>query len=155
MAKFTGIVTISSGNTKTGYLIAAVKHKYSTRHAEDRASIQCERQAVRMIDVTESDSLLDISMLTPAEKSIYLLKSQSPYTYTYASWAQLKFELSFREKIIEAARALLAAKVGFTVFAKARCNWKYWLRTPQGGFQLRPGALPSAAIRDIFVSGGL
>jgi len=108
-----------------------------------------------MIVVAENEDPLDISKLTPSERALYTLKNQSSFTYTYHSMAQLTFELKFRLRIIDAAKALLAANVDFAAYAKARCNWKYWIRTAQGGFQLRPQTLPSAAIRDIYISGGL
>jgi protein-glutamine gamma-glutamyltransferase len=104
---------------------------------------------------SSSDNQVDTSGWTTLEKEIYLQKKNSVSTYAYDSYDELRFELTLRSKIVEAARALLASKAGFTTFKKSRCNWKYWIRTEQGGFQLRPNVLPSAAIRDIYVSGGL
>ncbi|MDB5055496.1 MAG: protein-glutamine gamma-glutamyltransferase [Bacilli bacterium] len=108
-----------------------------------------------MIVVLNMNNPIDTSMFTNLEKEIYTQKNASSTTYTYDSLDQLKFEIAFRVKIIDAARALLASKAAFTTFKKSRCNWKYWIRTEQGGFQLRAEAPPSAAIRDIFKSGGL
>jgi protein-glutamine gamma-glutamyltransferase len=103
-----------------------------------------------MIVVAGSDSPMDMAVWTTLEKGIYLQKMNSVATYVYDN-----FELTLRAKIIEAARALLASKADFTPYNKSRCNWKYWIRTEKGGFQMRPNVPPSAAIRDIFVSGGL
>jgi protein-glutamine gamma-glutamyltransferase len=102
-----------------------------------------------------SGNLVDTSGWTTLEKEIYLQKKNSASTYAYDSYDELRFELTLRSKIVEAARALLASKAHFVSFKKSRCNWKYWIRTEQGGFQLRPNVPSSAAIRDIFVSGGL
>jgi protein-glutamine gamma-glutamyltransferase len=108
-----------------------------------------------MIVIAGSSNPIDTSVLTTLEKEIYSHKKNSFATYAYDSYEELRFELTLRAKIVEAARSLLASKVGFTTFIKSRCNWKYWIRTEQGGFQQRPNVLPSAAIRDIYVSGGL
>jgi protein-glutamine gamma-glutamyltransferase len=108
-----------------------------------------------MIVIAGMDSPIDTSAWTQMEKEIYGQKNKSFSTYAYDSVEELQFELRLRSKIIEAARALLASKAAFAPFNRSRCNWKYWIRTEKGGFQLRPNALPSAAIRDIYVSGGL
>jgi protein-glutamine gamma-glutamyltransferase len=108
-----------------------------------------------MIVIAGMDNPMDTSGWTQVEREIYTQKNNSSSTYAYDSKEELNFELKLRSKIIEASRALLASKADFTTFKKSRCNWKYWIRTEKGGFQLRPNALPSAAIRDIFVSGGL
>jgi protein-glutamine gamma-glutamyltransferase len=108
-----------------------------------------------MIVIAGSDSLVGTAAWTPLEKEIYWQKKNSVSTYVYDSFEELHFELSLRAKIIEAAHALLASKADFTNYNKSRCNWKYWIRTEKGGFQMRPNVPPSAAIRDIYVSGGL
>jgi protein-glutamine gamma-glutamyltransferase len=108
-----------------------------------------------MIVITGSSNPIDTSAWTTLEKEIYSQKKNSIATYVYDSYEELQFELTLRAKIVEAARSLLASKAAFVTFKKSRCNWKYWIRTEQGGFQLRPNMLPSAAIRDIYVSGGL
>jgi protein-glutamine gamma-glutamyltransferase len=108
-----------------------------------------------MILIAGMDSSIDTSAWTRMEKEIYVQKNNSLATYAYHSVEELQFELNLRSKIVEAARALLASKADFAAFKKSRCNWKYWIRTEKGGFLLRPNALSSAAIRDIYVSGGL
>jgi protein-glutamine gamma-glutamyltransferase len=108
-----------------------------------------------MIVIAGMNSPMDTSAWTKLEKEIYAQKNNSSSTYAYDSADELQFELKLRSKIVEAARALLASKADFAAFKKSRCNWKYWIRTEKGGFQLRPNVLSSAAIRDIFVSGGL
>jgi protein-glutamine gamma-glutamyltransferase len=108
-----------------------------------------------MIVITGANNPIDTSAWSPLEKVIYSIKNNSSITYAYDSVEELQFELTLRTKIVEAARALLASKVDFASYKKSRCNWKYWIRTEQGGFQMRPNVVPSAAIRDIYVSGGL
>ncbi len=95
-----------------------------------------------MIVVAGMNNPMDITALSTIEKEIYLQKLNSTETYAYDSNAELQFELSLRAKIVEAARALLASKADFASFRKSRCNWKYWIRTELGGFQLRPNVLP-------------
>jgi protein-glutamine gamma-glutamyltransferase len=108
-----------------------------------------------MIVIAGMDSPMDTSAWTQMEREIYAQKKNSFVTYAYDSVEELQFELKLRSKIVGAARALLASKAAFAPFRRSRCNWKYWIRTEKGGFQLRPNALPSAAIKDIYVSGGL
>jgi protein-glutamine gamma-glutamyltransferase len=111
--------------------------------------------ASRMIIIAGMDSPIDMSGWTQVERGIYAQKQNSSSTYSYDSVEELQFELKLRSKIVEASRALLASKANFATFKRSRCNWKYWIRTEKGGFQLRSNALSSAAIRDIYVSGGL
>jgi protein-glutamine gamma-glutamyltransferase len=108
-----------------------------------------------MIIIADVNNPIDMAAWTTLEKEIYLQKKNSTLNYAYDSYEELKFELTLRAKIVQAARSLLASKAVFASFKKSRCNWKYWIRTEQGGFQMRPNAVPSAAIRDIYVSGGL
>jgi protein-glutamine gamma-glutamyltransferase len=108
-----------------------------------------------MIVISDMSSGINMSTWTHIEQEIYFQKNNSPATYVYDSYEELQFELTLRAKIVEAARSLLASKADFAPSRKSRCNWKYWIRTEQGGFQLRPNVLSSAGIRDIFISGGL
>jgi protein-glutamine gamma-glutamyltransferase len=108
-----------------------------------------------MIIVAGMEGPVDLKTESTIERQIYLEKNNSIMSYTYDSIEELKFELSLRAKIIAAAQALLASKADFASFKKSRCNWKYWIRTEQGGFQQRQNVSPSAAIRDIYISGGL
>ena len=63
------------------------------------------------------------------------------------------FERNMREQIISSARALNASGADFAVFDDSRCNPQFWLRTDNGGFQLRSGIQPSKAILDIYTNG--
>ncbi|ASA25203.1 protein-glutamine gamma-glutamyltransferase [Paenibacillus donghaensis] len=63
------------------------------------------------------------------------------------------FERNMREQIISSARDLNASGADFAVFNESRCNPLFWLRTDNGGFQLRRGVQPSEAIMDIYTNG--
>ncbi|MGN7764152.1 protein-glutamine gamma-glutamyltransferase [Paenibacillus sp. 22594] len=65
------------------------------------------------------------------------------------------FEQKMRERIIETAKAMSTGGTDFSTFKNSRCNPKYWIRTENGGFQLRSDVTPSAAIQDIFSNGQL
>ncbi|GGH37083.1 protein-glutamine gamma-glutamyltransferase [Paenibacillus segetis] len=100
----------------------------------------------------EQANMLD---LTEAEKAILQAKKQSPVVYRYDSPEALRFELKMRTKIVEAAKALNGSGVQFARFKDSRCNERYWSRTDEGGFQLKPYVLPSDGINDIFANGSL
>lgn len=87
------------------------------------------------------------------EKKIIDILLSSSTRYEYDSPDELKFELNMRREIIAAARAQNKSGLDFAVFRKSRCNPEYWQRNRDGGFQLKAGAKPSAAIRDIFQNG--
>jgi len=93
--------------------------------------------------------------MTEMEKSIYDLKEKSPVVYTYESPESLRFELSMRAHIVNAAVALHNSQASFATFEKSRCNEQLWTRLPNGGFQLKRGVLPSEGIQDIFRQGHL
>lgn len=78
----------------------------------------------------------------------------SAATYPYNSLNELTFELRLRGEIVKAAHALDRSAFRFAVFHKSKADPDYWERTPNGGFRLKPGLSPSAAIRDIFENGG-
>lgn len=95
----------------------------------------------------------DQSGMTELQKRIYLKKKQSSDLYEYSSADVFAFELKLREKLVEAARALNESGAAFTTFRYTRCNPQYWNRTNEGGFRLKEGVAPSAAVRDIFLNG--
>jgi len=88
------------------------------------------------------------------ERQVLDVMAQSAGTYRYDSVEQLKFELLLRRNIVDAAKALDRSRFSFAVFHKSRANPEYWDRTPNGGFELKRGASPGAAIRDIYENGG-
>lgn len=79
--------------------------------------------------------------------------AKSGYAYNYASNGELGFELSLRRATVDRAGRLLRAGLNFETFREAYCNKRFWLRSPDGGFELRRGVLPAAAIRDIYENG--
>ncbi len=87
------------------------------------------------------------------EKSVFDTLFSSDVTYSYDSAEQLRFELRMRREIVAAANALLASGIAFRNFRDSKCNTEFWTRTENGGFELKRGAKPSDAIRDIFRNG--
>lgn len=85
-------------------------------------------------------------------KSIEKLNSSS-LVYEYSTIEQLKFEMDMRVGIIKASRDLLKSRMAFRVFRQSICNEKFWIRTGDGGFEIRPDVKPSEGIRDIYTSG--
>lgn len=75
--------------------------------------------------------------------------------YGYAGPVNPAFENKMRSEIIESARLMDVGGTDFSTFKNSRCNPKYWNRTANGGFELKAGVSPSAAIHDIFVNGQL
>lgn len=75
--------------------------------------------------------------------------------YGYTAPANPAFEIKMRGEIIAAARSMNAGGTDFSTFKNSRCNPRYWNRTAGGGFELKAGVSPSAAINDIFVNGQL
>ncbi|MHA6482260.1 protein-glutamine gamma-glutamyltransferase [Paenibacillus sp. strain BS8-2] len=94
-------------------------------------------------------------MLTTLEKKTLARKMASPMMYTYPTLESLIFELKMRTHIVEAAKAMYASGVSFATFSNSRCNEQYWMRTPEGGFLLKPNVPPSVALNDIFTNGQL
>lgn len=102
-----------------------------------------------------SASQYDPRMLSRLEQRMLRQKQNSPQTYIYPTLDALIFELKMRTHTVEAAKAMYASDISFATFSNSRCNERYWIRTPNGGFLLRPGVLPSVAINDIFANGHL
>lgn len=73
----------------------------------------------------------------------------------YGIPAASEFERNMREGILSTARAMDVGGTSFSSFKNSRCNPKYWIRTANGGFQLRNDVRPSDAINDIFENGRL
>jgi protein-glutamine gamma-glutamyltransferase len=110
--------------------------------------------------ITVSDHSFDNSTITndypqnSVERQLIEKMSQSTENYRYDSLDKLKFELRLRKEIIKTARDMDRSAFAFATFHKSRCNEDYWERTENGGFNLKSGASPSEAIRDIFNNGG-
>lgn len=89
------------------------------------------------------------------ERSILSILSDSEEKHRYATAAQLDFELALRREIIAAANEQYRSGLRFKIFRESICNPDYWVRTPNGGFILKPGVKPTDAIKDIFANGHL
>lgn len=86
------------------------------------------------------------------ERKIIDMLHSSDVVYSYTSIDQLKFEVAFRENIIDASIKLANTRFSFSVFRKARCNTDYWDLTGEGGFRIKDGVMPSDAINDIYLN---
>lgn len=106
-----------------------------------------------MILIAGAPAPIDTSSLSVTEKVILEEKQRSPVTYQYASPEELLFELRLRTATVRAALDLGRSGAVFATLRKSKANPKYWIRTPMGGFQQRPGVASSDAIRDIFING--
>ncbi|MBM7573376.1 protein-glutamine gamma-glutamyltransferase [Aquibacillus albus] len=89
------------------------------------------------------------------EKLIIQQIQADPIVYSYQSIDELLFELKLRKNILVSARAMNQGHAQFAPFAKSYCNPEYWELTKNGGFQLKPGMLPSEAIQDIYKNSSL
>ncbi|MFF2482263.1 protein-glutamine gamma-glutamyltransferase [Paenibacillus sp. NPDC058071] len=106
-----------------------------------------------IISGRNAEQVINQLPLTGLERKIAMGKMNSPVAYRYDSPEALQFELTTRQSIVNAARALQASDAAFAIFEKSYCNLRYWTRTANGGFQLNPGVRPSDAINDIFRNG--
>lgn len=79
--------------------------------------------------------------------------SASSTAYSFDSESQLRFELNLRSELVDASKRLAHSGLHFAVFRDSTCNPEYWDRMPNGGFRLKKGVSPSAAIQDIFRNG--
>ncbi|MGH4124377.1 MAG: protein-glutamine gamma-glutamyltransferase [Clostridium sp.] len=86
------------------------------------------------------------------EIDIITKMSLSKDLYEYNSLNGLQFELKLRNNIVIAAKKLNESYMTFTTFRKSMCNLYYWDRTDEGGFILKKGITPSAAINDISIN---
>lgn len=73
--------------------------------------------------------------------------------YAFDESEELLFELRLRAATVAAALALPQSGMGFAVFRRSRCNPAYWRRNAQGGFVLKAGVSPAAAILNIYEDG--
>jgi protein-glutamine gamma-glutamyltransferase len=93
--------------------------------------------------------------LSWGQRAILERKQRSPRTYRYRSLRELEFELTVRMNTVYAAEGMAQGRAGFATFANSRCNERFWILTPEGGFRIRPDVAPSAGINDIFNNSGL
>lgn len=94
-------------------------------------------------------------LANPATKKIVDTMRRSRVMYNFSSAEQLNFRLGMGAHIIAAAQALNRSGVSFATFYTSRCNPQFWNLTSNGGFRLKPGKEPSAALTDIFQNGAV
>ncbi|MPW24863.1 protein-glutamine gamma-glutamyltransferase [Alkalibaculum sp. M08DMB] len=101
----------------------------------------------------EIENLLNQFPSDDVARTTITLMSNSTEKYRYDTLDQLQFELLFRKAIVDSARKLSRSGLKFRVFRQSVCNTKYWIRTTDGGFDVRKDVSPSEAINDIFSHG--
>ncbi|MFS0782179.1 protein-glutamine gamma-glutamyltransferase [Bacillus sp. 1P06AnD] len=89
------------------------------------------------------------------EHTIFQQLIKDPSIHHYQTINDALFEIELRKNIILSARAMSRSNAEFETLEKSRGNPAYWQMTNRGGFQLKPGVWPSAAIRDIFSNSSL
>lgn len=104
-------------------------------------------------DRTDIDRLIFSYRQGSIERNILNTIDKGPKQYYYDSIDQLKFEVDYRKKIIEASLDLHKSKMDFAVFRETKCNPAYWDRINNGGFKLKKDVKASDAISDIFING--
>ncbi|MBU3091500.1 protein-glutamine gamma-glutamyltransferase [Clostridium sp. CF011] len=100
----------------------------------------------------KSDTFINEYKPNNIEKDIIRKMGLSKEKYEYDSLDQLQFELKLRNNIVIAAKKLNEGDMSFKTFRKSMCNLDYWDRTDEGGFILKKGITPSAAIEDISIN---
>jgi protein-glutamine gamma-glutamyltransferase len=75
-----------------------------------------------------------------------------PALHSYRSYDELAFEVTLRINIIDSSKEQNQSEAQFTIFENSRCNPNFWNLTGKGGFLLKRGVRPSAAIRDIYTN---
>jgi protein-glutamine gamma-glutamyltransferase len=87
------------------------------------------------------------------EQAILMSLIQEQAINRYPTAQPLNFEMKLRAAIMESAKQLNQSAVTYAVFEKSYCNKQYWDLQQDGGFKLKPQALPSEAIQDIYING--
>jgi protein-glutamine gamma-glutamyltransferase len=108
--------------------------------------IQILGKPLQETDLWESESI---------EGAIVKRMQEAKLIYSYQNLDELLFELNVRKNIINSAKEMRKGKAKFNIFKNARGNPQYWQLSNVGVFQLRLGAKPSDAIRDIFINSSL
>ncbi|MDD3767026.1 MAG: protein-glutamine gamma-glutamyltransferase [Eubacteriales bacterium] len=99
---------------------------------------------INLLDFEGNDKLISYMFDTLKE---------SQKNFRYKSMEYLEFELKLRSAIVSAAADLYRSKLSFAVFRYSYCNTELWTRTENGGFLLKNGISPAAAIEDIYTNG--
>jgi len=103
-------------------------------------------------NIIKGDSFINKYKTNDIEREIITKMDLSQEPYEYNSLNQLDFELNLRKNITISAINLDKGNMSFRIFRKSICNLDYWDRTDEGGFILKKGVSPSAAIKDISIN---
>jgi len=103
-------------------------------------------------NIVKVDTFINEYKPNGIERDIITKMDLSKERYEYNSLNQLQFELKLRKNIVIAAIRLNEDDMSFTTFRKSMCNPDYWDRTEEGGYILKKGIIPSAAIEDISIN---
>lgn len=101
------------------------------------------------------DSFFSSAALSKEQQMVFQALVKEKQMYSYESKQQLQFELVVRERILRTSVELAKSAARFTIFQFSKCNERYWQRNHLGGFELKKGVAPSAAINDIFINSQL
>ncbi|GGJ80410.1 protein-glutamine gamma-glutamyltransferase [Anoxybacillus voinovskiensis] len=101
------------------------------------------------------DSFFSSATLSKEQQMVFQTLVKEKQMYSYESKQQLQFELVVRERILQTSVELAKSAARFTIFQFSKCNERYWQRNRLGGFELKKGVAPSAAINDIFINSQL
>lgn len=101
------------------------------------------------------DSFFSSATLSKEQQTIFQALVKEKQMYSYETKQQLQFELVVRERILQSSILLAKSAARFTIFQFSKCNEQYWRRNRLGGFELKGGVVPSAAINDIFINSQL
>ncbi|MCZ0756309.1 protein-glutamine gamma-glutamyltransferase [Anoxybacillus sp. J5B_2022] len=110
---------------------------------------------IRIQRTVVDSQLFSHTSLSKEQTMIFEALLKEKQIYTYENEQQLQFELILRERILHTAIQLAKSKARFTIFRFSKCNEQYWQRNRLGGFELKQGIAPSAAINDIFANSQL
>lgn len=100
-------------------------------------------------NIVKVDTFINEYKPNGIERDIITKMDLSSERYEYNSLNQLQFEIKLRKNIIIEAIRVKESNMKFATFRKSTCNLDFWDRTEAGGFVLKKGITPSAAINDI------
>jgi protein-glutamine gamma-glutamyltransferase len=103
-------------------------------------------------NIVKVDTFINEYKPNGIERDIITKMDLSSERYEYNSLNQLQFELKLRKNIVIEAIRLSKSNMKFATFRKSTCNLDFWDRTEAGGFILKKGITPSAAIEDIYIN---
>ncbi len=88
------------------------------------------------------------------ERKCLSTMSKSDHNYTFSSTNELDFLLQMRGETVRCSDRLYRSRLNFAVFQNSFCNEDYWIRSRDGGWELKRSSYASDAIEDIYLHGG-